>query len=108
MTAAEIVAEGCRRGVSLEPTERGTVRLRGPTAEIDALAPLVREHKAEVVDELRRREIVLIAARLLRERRWAAEPPVCAFLVGSAGERCRRCGASWIEHYPAPVDGAPP
>jgi hypothetical protein len=42
---------------------------------------------------------VIVAARLLRECRWAFELPVCAFLIGSAGERCQRCGASWMEHY---------
>lgn len=44
---------------------------------------------------------VIVAARLLRECRWAAELPVCAFLIGYAGEDCRRCGASWLEHYPS-------
>lgn len=39
------------------------------------------------------------SAGLLSEHRWA-ELPVCAFLIGSAGERCQRCGASWLEHYP--------
>lgn len=43
---------------------------------------------------------VIVAARLLRECRWPPTLPVCAFLIGAAGERCRRCGASWIEHYP--------
>jgi hypothetical protein len=108
MTAAEILREVRRRGVSLKPTGRGTVRLRGPAAEIDALIAIVGAHKAEVIDELRKREIVLVAARLLRECRWAVEPPVCDFHTGKAGEHCRRCGASWIEHYPAPADGAAP
>jgi hypothetical protein len=26
------------------------------------------------------------------------EPPICAFAVGAAGETCRRCGATWLEH----------
>jgi hypothetical protein len=99
MTAAEILDEVHRRGVSLKPTGRGTVRLRGPAVEIDALIAIVGAHKAEVIDELHKREIVLVAARLLRDRRWEIEPPVCAFLIGSAAARCRRCGASWIEHY---------
>jgi hypothetical protein len=43
---------------------------------------------------------VLVAARLLRECRWAVVPPVCSFLIGQPGEACRRCGASWLEHYP--------
>jgi len=108
MTVAEIIREVQQRGVSLEPTSRGTIRLRGPAAEIDALIAMVGEHKAEVIDELHKREIVLDAARLLRECRWAVEPPVCDFPIGKAGERCRRCGASWIEHYPAPSERAVP
>ena len=72
----------------------------------------IREHKPAIVCELLRREerpigiiptpadAVTSAARLLREGRWAAELSVCAFLIGSAGERCQHCGASWLEHIP--------
>ena len=36
----------------------------------------------------------------IRERRYPLpEPKVCAFLIGHAGETCRRCGASWLEHF---------
>jgi hypothetical protein len=41
LTASEILDEVRRRGVSLEPTDRGTGRLRGPAAEIDALVEIV-------------------------------------------------------------------
>ncbi len=108
MTVAEILREVHQRGVSLEPTSRGTIRLRGPAAEIDALVAIVIEHKAEVIDELHKREAFLVAARLLRECRWAIEPPVCDFHIGKEGEHCRRCGASWIEHYSSPSDGTAP
>jgi hypothetical protein len=27
-------------------------------------------------------------------------PAPCGYLIGRPGERCQRCGASWVEHYP--------
>jgi hypothetical protein len=106
MTAAEIVAEGRKRGVTLEPTERGTVRLRGPVAEINALSPLVTGAKAALLVELRKREALIVAQRLLRLGRWPPVTNVCEFQVGTPGAKCRRCGASWLEHFPSVGEAA--
>ena len=92
-----LVLAGCDR-IQVEPGPNGVPRW---------LVDEVRAHKPAILVELQKRETVLEAARLLRECQWAKVPPVCDFLIGPAGESCRRCGASWIEHYPAPRDGAP-
>lgn len=26
------------------------------------------------------------------------EPPDCPFHIGEPGQKCRRCGAAWLEH----------
>lgn len=101
MTAAEIVVEGRKRGVTLEPTERGTVRLRGPVAEVNVLSPLVTVAKAALLAELHKREALIAAQRLLRIGRWPAVTKTCGFQVGTPGSKCRRCGASWLEHFPS-------
>ena len=70
---------------------------------------------AEMIEELRceksrllaaltaRHEAVAIvsAQRLLRECRWLPTSPVCDFLIGRPGEDCKRCAASWREHFPS-------
>ena len=70
---------------------------------------------AGMIEELRREKSRLLAAleaeneavaivsaqRLLRECRWLPTPPVCDFLIGRPGEDCKRCGASWREHFPS-------
>jgi hypothetical protein len=114
VTARDLIAEAEGRGVRFEVVGE---RLRAtPRSAIDAaLYDAIGAHKAEVLRELRHRDvqvappppsvIVAEAAKLLRDCRWPPMLAVCAFSVGHAGERCRRCGASWIEHY-APGDNA--
>lgn len=111
MTAAALLDRLERVGVSAtidgdEIVLRPGSKLDQPT--IDA----VREHKPAIVCELLCREqrpigiiptpadAIRTAAQLLREGRWPQTPPVCAFHCGQPGETCRRCGASWSEHYP--------
>ena len=47
-------------------------------------------------------DAVLAAQRLLRQGCFLPEPAPCAYHCGYPRERCRRCGALWTEHYPAP------
>ncbi|MGB8267575.1 MAG: hypothetical protein WCE44_14710 [Candidatus Velthaea sp.] len=47
-----------------------------------------------------RRILDLAIAQAIREHAYPIpEEPVCAFSIGAAGERCRRCGASYEAHY---------
>ena len=47
-----------------------------------------------------RRILDLAIAQAIRERAYPIpEEPVCGFSIGAAGERCRRCGASYEAHY---------
>ena len=43
---------------------------------------------------------IVHAQRLLRECSFPSEAAPCAYHCGHPDERCRRCGASWVEHYP--------
>lgn len=87
---------------------KGAKRSFGSFGSDISPTPLAESAAAALVDEARAAEAlpfapmvvdpVLVAARLLRQCRWEVEPPVCAFSIGRAGERCLRCGASWLEH----------
>jgi hypothetical protein len=57
-------------------------------------AERLRPYKPQIVALLRERSQALI-----RECKWPPTLPICDFLVGNPGERCKRCGASWVEHY---------
>jgi len=103
MTAEVLLKRLTHAGVSVALDGEELCLRPGRLLDPQTVAEL-RARKPEIIAEIRKREVVLVAARLLRERRWVVEPPVCAFLIGRPGERCRRCGASWIEHYPAPAD----
>jgi len=114
VSAREIIERAQRRGAQFEVIGE---KLRAtPASAIDAaLRDEIGRHKAEVIGELLRREHdharasttsttsrsdTLEAARVLPEPRWPPTEEVCDFLIGHAGERCLRCGASWHEHYP--------
>lgn len=94
-SVAEIIEWAHEIGAELELVGEASIRVRGPRHLLEQ----VRERKDDFIFELRKREIVLVAARLLRERRWAVEPPICSFHIGAPGGACRRCSASWLEHY---------
>lgn len=105
MTAADVVDRAKALGITLNLGDDDLIHYRGQRSAIESLLPDLRVHASAIAAVLRERapvptasEAVESAARLLACR-WAAEPPVCAFLVGAPGEGCRRCGASWIEHY---------
>jgi hypothetical protein len=112
VTAPDLIVEAERRGACFRVLGE---RLEAAPARVfdSSLAAEVGRHKSEIVAILRECEgmtatdAVLAAQRLLRECKFLAEPPVCAFLTGRPGEECRRCGASWSEHYP-PSDGRAP
>ncbi len=98
MTAAEIVAAARAKGYSLRFEGVGLRVIPAPDAELRAL--LV-ENKPAIVALLEaEREAAVAVSDAIRERRYPLpEPKVCAFLIGHAGETCRRCGASWLEHF---------
>ncbi len=98
MTAAEIVAKARTQGYFLGAEGVGLRVVPVPGAELRAL--LV-EHKAAILALLDAdRQAKVAVAKGIREQHYPLpEPKVCVFLVGSPGEECRRCGASWLEHY---------
>ncbi len=76
---------------SATPTD-GTDRT-DKAISVDSVGAEVRLKKMHEPTKPTPTDAVLAAARLLREHRWLNVPQVCAFLIGSAGERCQRCGA---------------
>jgi hypothetical protein len=99
MTALDVLELARKRGINVK-SEGGNLRVRGPRPAVLQLADKLKAHKPEIIDELRRREPAAAAA-LLRRGEWPPTLPVCDFLIGKPAEACRRCGASWIEHYPS-------
>lgn len=104
MTAvAELLHLVRKRGAEVRfggPTAIEVIRYRlldnATLAELRQVKPgLRRALQAEL-------EAVAIASaqRLLRECRFPPEAAPCAYHCGRTHEHCRRCGASWHEHYP--------
>lgn len=107
VNALGIIAAAERAGARFEIDGE---RLRvSPASVLDAeMREQIMERRIPIIAHVRRRrEVVFAAAALLREGRWPQTPPVCEFQIGYAGGNCRRCGASWMEHYPAPTRGTP-
>ena len=106
MTAAEIVAQVREYGgdVKLLP-DNWRLAIEHRSRIPDNLAAEAKAHAEELRTMLRVHEVITVAegianARAIREGRFPLpEPRVCSFLIGKAGEPCRRCGASWIEHF---------
>jgi hypothetical protein len=46
-------------------------------------------------------DAVLAAQRLLHDCKFSPEAAPCSFHCGKPSEACKRCGASWHEHFPA-------
>jgi hypothetical protein len=105
MTAADLVAAVENHGGKLLPIADDTLRVRNVSLLDPEMIAALRDRKGEVIAFLRQRLEVdepkhPTNASAIRERCYPpTEPPVCAFLIGVAGEPCRRCGASWEEHY---------
>jgi len=69
---------------------------RTPTQDIGTVDSLESIYTA-------REDDAIIAQRLLREGRFLSMPAPCPFFIGygqTPEELCRRCSASWAEHYP--------
>lgn len=97
MTPAAIISELERRGVAFAVV--GDKLRAWPASAIPAdLDAAIGEHKAEVIVELRKREVLVEAARLLRQDQWPPAFGTCAFHIGNPGESCRRCSGPWLEH----------
>jgi hypothetical protein len=111
MTAADLLRRANEKGLTVSVRGVDRIVVRGRADAVEELKPEFTAFKAEVIEALRRvlneADAIVSAARLLRECKFLAQPPVCGFLIGRPGEECRRCGASWREHYP-PSDGTSP
>ncbi|MHB1549588.1 MAG: hypothetical protein ACYCX6_00105 [Vulcanimicrobiaceae bacterium] len=108
MTPAQIISEVRTFGGNLILIGERIRVEPGPVGIPRRLIDEVREHKPAIIVEMRQHEAMIEAARLLRIGQWPPVAKVCDFHIGQSGTTCRRCGASWLEHYPAPADGAAP
>ena len=100
MTPSAIIDELVRRGASANVLDDGRLRVAPASVLDDVLLGELRTHREELRAFLAERQhAVMSAQRLLRECRWVREPPVCDYLIGDSGEDCKRCGASWLEHF---------
>ena len=104
-TAHELVIEAERRGAHFRMIGE---RLEASPARVldEQICDAIGRLKPQIMEVLRSRAIVeaeaiACAQRLLRECHWIATPRICQFLIGHPGEACKRCGASWLEHYAA-------
>lgn len=102
VSASELVDEAERCGARFRVIGD---RIEGtPATAFDAkLDRVIGEQKAEVIALLRERDATdsaLFAQALLRQGQFAPEPAPCDFHCGHTHERCRRCGARFVEHYP--------
>lgn len=105
MTPAQIVSEVRTLGGRLVLAGDDRIRVEpGPKGVPRRLIDEVRAHKVELIAELQKRETLVAQQHLLQQGRWPPTETVCDLLIGRPGERCPRCGASWLEHY-APADG---
>lgn len=112
MTATEIVKRVRAHGGDIELLPDGHRLVLVHRRSIpDDLAAMARLRAADLRALLAEQsaatatDTVLAAQRLLRDGLWPATPGVCDFLIGRNGEDCKRCRASWYEHYPRPRDG---
>lgn len=92
MTAFDILRslESDGRRVILEGA-RVRIHPGVPPEEAERLRP----YKSEIIALLRQR-----SQPPRKECKWPPTLPVCGFLIGHTAEDCKRCGASWLEHYP--------
>jgi hypothetical protein len=87
------------RGADILPL--GERRVYHPERLDRAMIERLRRDKASVLRALaaERLTVTIATQRLLRVGRFPPEPAPCAYHCGRPGERCRRCAASWNEHY---------
>ena len=106
VSAREIIERVERLGVRFEIV--GEKLRAAPKAAISAeLSEAIGAHKPEIIALLRETGpvpcatyAVEVAARFLRVGRWGREAAPCRFHVGRPGDVCKRCDATWGEHYP--------
>ena len=81
MTPATIIREATKAGIALSLTDSGTIKVRGEAAAVNQFAPLIREHKAELIE-------------------WLATP------TQDSDELREAAGPDWLEakHDPAMLD----
>jgi len=54
VAAQDIVREAQKSGLFLTATPSGSIKARGPSEVLERLRPLLKEHKAEILDAIRR------------------------------------------------------
>jgi hypothetical protein len=110
MNIAAIVTEARRYGVELQ-ADGDVLHVSAKRKPPESVVLKLRTHKLEIIAFLQQHQTVIAAdsialetAHAIRERRFPLpELKVCSFLIGTNGQACRRCGASWLEHYPRPA-----
>jgi hypothetical protein len=103
VSARDLVDEAERRGARFRVVGD---RLEATPANVfdTKLDCAIGEQKAQIIALLREREggcatdAVVFAQALLRQGRFSSEPAPCAYHCGRPHERCKRCGAPFVEH----------
>jgi hypothetical protein len=85
MTGSQALTTAEQQGVRVMLI--GPDRLRVKGACTSDFRSLLAQHKAEIVAELR------------APAYWPLPRSACGFLIGHAGDDCKRCAAPWSEHY---------
>lgn len=102
MTVGEVLRYAKERGVKISLRSEDRLIVRGPSGAIGALRLCIVAHKPELLVHLRAAlaaEPAENTQQPLPECLWPTTAPICEFLIGYPGESCKRCGASWMEHY---------
>jgi hypothetical protein len=103
VSAEHLLCRATERGLTVKLRGADRLVVRGPAEAVAELRSELLACKPAIVAVLHaidKAEAIARAQRLLREGRFPPEPALCAYHCGHPRERCKRCGASWSEHYP--------
>lgn len=103
MNAKHLLCRATERGLTVNLRGADRLVVRGPAdavaelrSELLACKPVIVAVLHVIVDKA---EAITRTQRLLREGRFPSEPAPCVYHCGYPPGRCKRCGASWHEHY---------
>jgi hypothetical protein len=103
VSAEHLLCRATERGLTVKLRGANRLVVRGPAAAVAELRSELLACKPAIVAVLHvivdKAEAIARTQRLLPEGRFPPEPAPCVYHCGHPGEGCRRCGASWSEHY---------
>jgi hypothetical protein len=97
---AQLIEHVRLRGADLLPFGN-RLRVFHPERLERAMIERLRREKTAILRalEAERLAVAIVTLGFLREWRFPPEPAPCVYRCGHPGEGCRRCGATWDEHY---------